>query len=71
MRRLFFCGQPMYKQAMPDTLAPADALQASAFLNDTAMRLGIQVLSGTPLTRDQARELTKLEGNDIYDFNAV
>jgi biotin synthase len=58
----------MYKQAMPDTLTQPDALPASAFLNDTAMRLGIQVLSGMPLSRDQARELTKLEGNDLYDL---
>jgi len=57
----------MYKHAMNPTLLDP-SVQASPFLNDTAMRLGIQVLSGTPLTRDQARELTKLEGNDLYDL---
>ncbi len=53
---------------MPDTMtSPTDA-PAGAFLNDTAMRLGVQVLSGKPLSRDQARELTTLEGDALYDL---
>jgi len=50
------------------TAAPHAAPTASPYLNDTAMRLGIQVLGGTPLTREQALELTTLEGNDLYDL---
>ena len=53
---------------MPDTLAQPQSRPYAAFLNDTAMRLGIQVLEGKPLTRDQARELTTLQGNDLYDL---
>lgn len=56
----------MYKHAMPDTLS--NTLTDHAFLNETAMRLGIQVLTGTPLSREQARELTQLQGNDLYDL---
>lgn len=41
---------------------------AAPFLNDTAMRLGIQVLSGKALSREQAGELTLLEGEDLYDL---
>lgn len=43
-------------------------LPVGGFLDDTAMRLGIQVLSGTPLTREQARALCALEGQQIYDL---
>ncbi|MEM9110889.1 MAG: biotin synthase BioB [Planctomycetota bacterium] len=53
---------------MIQTIEPADTLPASAFMNDTAMRLGVQVLSGKPLTREQARQLTTLQGNDLYDL---
>ncbi|MEM9416254.1 MAG: biotin synthase BioB [Planctomycetota bacterium] len=49
--------------AQPKPTAPG-----GGFLDDTAMRLGVQVLSGTPLTREQAQELTKLEGQQIYDL---
>ncbi|MFI4861891.1 MAG: biotin synthase BioB, partial [Phycisphaerales bacterium JB063] len=47
---------------------PQQAIPGGGFLDDTAMRLGVQVLSGTPLTREQARELTALEGQQIYDL---
>ncbi|MFN3168006.1 MAG: biotin synthase BioB [Phycisphaeraceae bacterium] len=53
---------------MTDTLTADPVLPASRFLNDTAMRLGIQVLSGKPLSREQALELTTLAGNDLYDL---
>ncbi|MGB0768224.1 MAG: biotin synthase BioB [Phycisphaeraceae bacterium] len=53
---------------MPNTLQSIDAPPTNAFLNDTAMRCGVQVLSGQPLSREQARELTVLEGNDLYDL---
>jgi len=43
-------------------------LPGAGFLDDTAMRLGVQVLSGTPLTREQAQELCALEGQQIYDL---
>ena len=50
------------------TTAPMGLDTAAAFLDDTAMRLGVQVLSGTPLTREQARELAALQGDALYDL---
>ncbi|MEM1354719.1 MAG: biotin synthase BioB [Planctomycetota bacterium] len=48
--------------------APYADASASPYLNDIAMRHGIQVLSGRPLSLDQARELATLQGNDLYDL---
>lgn len=41
---------------------------AQDVLADRIPELGQQVLSGTPVTREQARELTAVEGDDIYDL---
>jgi len=52
----------------PNAANDSTAPDPSAFLNAPAMRLGAQVLSGTPLTLEQARELVALEGSDLYDL---
>ena len=57
----------------PNDPSPAHGLSSrqiadAGLLDDTAMRLGLQVLTGTPITREQAGELAALEGQAIYDL---